>query len=226
MKNLHFNRKLEFSSLTRWFHWIRALTIFLLIATGFYLAYPFLTPKISSEPINFLYALMRGWHEIFGFALIAVSIFRIYLFFFDKQSHHERESFKDFRNPHMWIKQLKNYMLIGPHPHLKGVYNPIQQKAYIFLMILIGIISITGIILYYNVYHDGLGALLMTLFKPVEVLFGGLANVRMIHHIVTWAFVIFIPVHIYMATWNSVRYPSGAIDSIFSGYRYHQKEKQ
>lgn len=71
---------LEFSKLTRIFHWIRALAIFGLIATGFYLAYPFLAPNnFTGEPVGFLYALMRSWHLILGFLLIAVTIFRLYL---------------------------------------------------------------------------------------------------------------------------------------------------
>ena len=218
-----FERELEFTALTRWFHWIRAIAIFVLIVTGFYIAYPFLTPIKNSEPTNFMYALARSWHQIFGFALIAVTIFRVYLFIFDKGCRAERASFADFINPMVWFRQLRNYMLLGPHPHLKGAYNPIQLMAYIGLMLLIVLISVTGIILYYNVYHDGLGAILFAIFKPLEVMFGGLANVRAIHHITTWAFVIFIPVHIYMATWNSARYPNGGIDSIFSGFRYHKK---
>ena len=67
---------LEFSKLTRIFHWIRALAIFALIATGFYLAYPFL----SANPDYEIYSLSRIWHISIGFLLIAISIFRISLF--------------------------------------------------------------------------------------------------------------------------------------------------
>lgn len=218
-----FGRELEFTALTRWFHWVRAIAIFVLIVTGFYIAYPFLTPARNAEPTNFMYALARSWHQIFGFMLIAVTIFRVYLFIFDKGCKSERASFRDIINPMMWFKQIRNYLLMGSHPHLKGVYNPVQLMAYIGLLALIVIISVTGIILYYNVYHDGLGAILFAIFKPVEVMMGGLASVRMIHHVTTWAFVIFIPVHIYMASWNAARYPNGGVDSIFSGYRYHKK---
>lgn len=31
----------EYSGFVRFFHWVRALSIFALIATGFYIAYPF-----------------------------------------------------------------------------------------------------------------------------------------------------------------------------------------
>ncbi|MCI5968298.1 Ni/Fe-hydrogenase, b-type cytochrome subunit [Helicobacter sp.] len=218
-----YKRVVEFSKLTRIFHWIRAITIFVLIGTGFYLGYPFLAPNnFSGEPTGFLYALMRSWHLIFGFALIAVTIFRIYLFF-TKECAKERRSFSDFINPMVWIGVIKAYLLLGGHPHLKGSYNPLQLITYITIMLLILAISLTGLVLYANVYHEGFGGFIAPLMKPIEVLCGGLANVRSIHHILTWAFVIFIPIHIYMAVWNATRYPGGGIDSIISGAKFEKE---
>lgn len=215
----------EFSTLTRIFHWIRAISIFLLIATGFYLAYPFLAPNnFTWKPIGFLYALMRSWHLIFGFLLISVSIFRVYIFLFSKECRMERNSFADLVNPVVWWKILKTYLLIGIHPHMRGSYNPIQLVTYIGVMFLIFAIALTGLILYTHVYHDGLGGFLSFL-RPLEVPFGGIANVRAIHHILTWAFIIFLPVHIYMAVWNSTRYPGAGIDTIISGYKF-EKDQQ
>ena len=37
-------------------------------------------------------------------------------------------------------------------------------------------------------------------------------------------FILFLPVHIYMAVFNSVYGKSGAMDSIFSGYRWIDKK--
>lgn len=182
---------LEFSKLTRIFHWIRALAIFGLIATGFYLAYPFLAPNnFTGEPVGFLYALMRSWHLILGFLLIAVTIFRLYLLL-TKECALERRSILDFFNPFVWFGVLKSYLLFGGHPHLKGAYNPLQLATYLGVMLLIIAISLSGLVLYAHVYHEGLGGFIAPLMKPLEVLCGGIANVRLIHHILTWAFVIF-----------------------------------
>lgn len=220
-----FKRNLTFTPTVRLFHWIRAFSIFFLIFSGFYIAYPFFTPEPNSEPTNFLYATFRSFHIIVGFMLISVSIFRLYLFFASDMNKSERMSLSDVFNVKLWVEQIKNYLFLGPHPHIKGVYNPIQFFAYLFLAILVLIISLTGIILYYNVYHNGLGGVLEFMFKWLEVALGGLANVRVIHHITTWAIIIFIPVHVYMVVWNAIKHPDGGADSIIGGFRYQESDK-
>lgn len=210
----------EFSLGARWTHWIRALAIFILTFTGFYLTYVFIAPEPSNKPVTFLNAKFRMWHEIFGFILIAVTIFKSYLFIIDKQSRKERVSILDVLNPMVWFRQIKYYLFLGEHPKLRGAYNPIQFISYIGLYILILITSLTGLILYVHVYHQGLGGLLYNLMRPFEVVMGGLANVREIHHICMWGFLLFVPVHIYMAIFNSIMSREGAIDSIVSGYKF------
>ncbi|PHO10144.1 Ni/Fe-hydrogenase, b-type cytochrome subunit [Malaciobacter canalis] len=215
----------EFSFWLRVTHWVRAIAIIVLTASGFYIAYPFIAPAHNGgEPVNFLNALFRSWHVIFGFLLISVTIGKFYLFFFDKQSKVERASFKDFINPKVWINQIKYYLLIGKHPHGKGVYNPLQFMAYVGVYGAIILISLTGLILYIHVYHQGMGGMLYDILRPVEVMFGGLAWVRQLHHIAMWIFIIFLPIHIYLAVFNSVYGKSGAMDSIFSGYRWVKKK--
>ena len=217
----------EFSFWLRATHWIRALAIVVLTATGFYLAYPFIAPAHSGgEPMNFLNALFRSWHLIFGFLLIAVTIGKFYLFIFDKQSKLERDSFWDFINPKKWIQQIGYYLLITKHPHGKGVYNPLQFMAYVGIYIAVFMISLTGLVLYVHVYHDGMGGLLFDAMRSVEVMLGGLAFVRELHHIFMWVFIIFLPIHVYLAVFNSVYGKSGAMDSIISGYRWVKKSKK
>lgn len=210
----------EFSTSIRIFHWIRAFCIFGLIFTGFYIAIPFLTPMPDPQPTGFLNAKIRSVHEILGFLIIGASIFRLYLFFFARSSHPERESIPQAFSVKLWIEQIKAYLFIGRHPHIKGAYNPIQVFSYFMLGILLLGLVLTGLALYAEVYHEGLGAICASLFGWVDVVCGGIANVRWIHHILMWAIIIFIPIHIYMVVLNSVRWPNGGADGIISGYHY------
>lgn len=216
----------EFSYWLRVTHWVRVIAIIILTVSGFYIAYPFIAPANNGgEPTNFLNALFRSWHLIFGFLLIAVTIGKFYLFIFDKQSKVERDSFWDFINPKVWFQQIGYYLLVSKHPHGKGVYNPLQFMAYAGIYIAIVMICITGLILYVNVYHEGMGGFFYESMRTLEMLMGGLAWVRELHHIFMWVFIIFLPIHIYLAIFNSVYGKSGAMDSIFSGYRWIKSKK-
>lgn len=219
-------KQYEFSLWLRLTHWVRVVAIIILTFTGFYIAFPFIAPALNhAEPNNYLYALMRSWHIIFGFVLICVTIGKFYLFIFDKQSKVERDSFWDFISVKMWFKQIKYYMLIGSHGHLKGAYNPLQFMAYTGVYGALIFICITGLILHIHVYHEGLGGVLYDILIPLEIMMGGLAFVRELHHICMWIFIIFLPIHIYLAVFNSVYGKSGAIDSIVSGYKWEDDKK-
>ncbi|WP_104706221.1 Ni/Fe-hydrogenase, b-type cytochrome subunit [Helicobacter bizzozeronii] len=211
----------EFSGFVRLFHWARAFAIFFLVGSGFYIAYPFLQPNSSVySGMYFLQAYIRSVHIMLGFILIAISLFRCYLFFFDRKSGAERSSAKNIGSLNAWIKQLKVYFWIGKAQGGAGAYNPLQFIAYLGLCILLVLISLSGVVLYYNVYHNGLGAFLAPLFKWFEVLCGGLSNVRYIHHLATWGIILFVPVHVYMVVFHSIRFPDGGADSMISGMRY------
>jgi len=216
-------QEMEFTSLYRWQHWIRALSIVILTVTGFYIAIPFVSPVPNSEPTNFMYALFRSWHEIFGFVLIAVVLFKSYLFVFSKRYRGEMGSIMDFLNPKVWIQQVGYYLLITKHPHLKGTYNPLQFIAYIGFYVLMAVLIITGLILYVHVYHEGLGASLYGTMRGFEVMLGGLAWVRELHHIAMWGVILFVSVHVYMAIYNAVFGKDGSMDAIFSGLKWHKK---
>ncbi len=216
-------QEMEFAPSYRWQHWIRALSIVILIITGFYIAEPIITPIASSQPDNFMYALFRSWHIIFGFVLTWVVLYKSYLFLFGKKNKMERKAIKDIFNIKVWFQQIGYYLLISKHPKLKGVYNPLQFMAYFAFYLMIFLLIITGFVLYVHVYHNGLGAFMYEPMRAVEAMMGGLAMVREIHHIAMWGVILFMLGHIYMAIYNAVFVKEGAMDAIFSGIKWHKK---
>jgi Ni/Fe-hydrogenase 1 B-type cytochrome subunit len=212
-----------YSTSNRVLHWIRALVITGLIITGFYIADPFLSSEGSSDKL--LFAEWAMWHFILGFILISSGLLRIYLFFFGQNSGRELNSLKDVFSVRSWITQLKSYFFIG-ELRKKGFYGPLQFITYTAIMLLVVLASITGLILYVHVYHQGMGGLLYESMRTIEAWMGGLANVRYIHHIIMWGYLIFIPIHIYLVIWSAVRFKHGALDVMFTGYDYHLKKEQ
>ena len=222
-QNCDIEQELEFTASYRWQHWIRAISIVALTVTGFYIAIPFIQPAVGAEPTKFLYALMRSWHLIFGFVLTGVILYKTFMFLFVKDSSMERKALKDVFNPKIWAQQIGYYLLVSKHPKLSGIYNPLQFMAYVgFYIMMIGLI-LTGLILYVHVYHDGFAGAIYTVMRSFEVMFGGLAVVREVHHILMWGVILFVVGHVYMAIYNAVFGKEGAMDAIFSGMKWHKK---
>lgn len=208
--------KQEWSVAIRINHWAMAFSIFVLIATGFYIADPFTIA--SGETVDkFFMGNVRFVHILFGVFLVFLFIWRIYLAFFST-FHADWKDFFAWARLGNFRKQIKFYLLISKEPpEHTHLYGPLQSLAYGGLLFMLFLICLTGLILMGAGYHAGLTALVYFLLKPVENLLGGLATVRWIHHILTWLFILFIVVHVYMAFWYDVIFKEGTISSMISG---------
>ena len=188
----------EWTASMRINHWTVALSIFVMIVTGFYIADPFTIS--SGETVNkFFMGNVRFVHILFGTFLVFLSIWRLYLAFFSR-FHADWRDFLAWTDLKALVEQMKFYMLISEHPEKKYLYGPMQALAYTGCWAMVVVIIVTGLILMGAGYHAGLAAIAYKILRPVERLMGGLAMVRYIHHVFTWLFILFIVV---ISTWPS-----------------------
>ena len=216
--------KKEWSVAMRYNHWLMALSIVVLIVTGFYIAAPFTVTR--GETVGkFLMGDMRFIHLLFGVILAYLYIWRLYLAFFSR-FHADWKDFFAWTNWKNTIKQVKFYMLLSKEPpEHTHLYGPLQSLAYAGLLAMVFFITLTGVILMGAGYHTGLMVFFYKSVKPFENAMGGLAIVRWTHHILTWCFILFIVVHIYMAFWYDVVFKEGTVSSMISGVIF-RKEHQ
>jgi len=106
-------------------------------------------------------------------------------------------------------------------PHYLG-HNPLQQLSYTFVYFVAAVMVITGFAMY---GQNNPGGFIWTLFHWVPNAVGGLQYVRSIHHVATWIFLIFVPVHVYLALRAEVIERTGTISSIVSGGRFVPKDE-
>ena len=210
----------EWSASMRINHWAVAISIFMLIVTGFYIADPFTIYRGETVFKNFM-GNMRFVHILFGAFLIFLSIWRLYLAFFSR-FHADWRDFLAWTDLKAMVAQIKFYLLISGHPEKEHLYGPMQALAYTGCWMMVVVIIVTGLILMGAGYHAGLTSIASTVLKPVENLMGGLAVVRYIHHIFTWLFILFIVVHIYMAFWYDAVLKQGTISSMIGGRVYKE----
>lgn len=131
----------------RTWHWINALIVILLIATGLYLRLHGIAALKPHDPVLL-------WHKGLGFASMAATVFWfIYTMSNGKLRRHYRIKRSDLRGG---IAQLKFYLVsilrgqANPfHPSAESKYNPLQKAAYVAVMfVFLPVQAITGLLFF------------------------------------------------------------------------------
>lgn len=204
-------------------HWVAALCILVLVITGFYIGKPYFMTGTDAAATPFIMGWMRFIHFAAAAVLVATGIVRIYWLLAGNK--YERFTALFPVRPRDWVNMLRTmmkYLMIHPErgPHYLG-HNPMQQFSYTGVYLLVLVQVVTGFTMYGLANPGGFFA---TVFGWVAPLFGGIQIVRFVHHVVTWAFIIFVPIHVYLALRSDVMEREGSMSSIFSGGRFVRKD--
>lgn len=157
-------------------------------------------------------ALMRLLHMIFAYVLILGVLAR---FYFSLRPDLIGD-WKDFN----FLKNLKNVPdILGYYLFLKKShreyrrYNPLQALVYYVLALTIIFQAATGFALYPG------APILHRAFSWINRVLGGEIYTRLLHYIITWVFILFIPVHVYLGLLQSIVKKDSTFISIFTGYK-------
>jgi Ni/Fe-hydrogenase 1 B-type cytochrome subunit len=204
-------------------HWLAAGSIVLLVATGFYIGRPyfFTTGEASA---HYLMGTVRFLHFTAAAVFVATAIVRFYWLFAGNKFERLAALFPVRRSDwvNLW-KQVKFYFMIQPEkaPHYLG-HNPLQQLSYTGIYAVAGAQVVTGFAMYGQANPGGFFYLA---FGWVAHLLGGIQEVHFVHHILTWAFIIFFPIHLYLALRSDHLERTGTISSIISGGRFVRSDE-
>lgn len=199
-------------------HWIAVLSLLVLVVTGFYIGQPyFMTGGEASS--HFLMGWVRFAHFTAAGVLVMTAIVRMYWLFMGNRYERLAALFPVRRRD--WVnlgRMVKFYLLIKPPQAPKYLgHNPLQQLSYTLIYAAAAVMAVTGFALYGQANPDGL---IYSLTNWIGPLFGGMPVVRFVHHVLTWAFLIFIPIHVYLAIRADHLERTGVISSIISGGRF------
>ena len=199
-------------------HWTAVAALVMLVVTGFYIGQPyFITGGEASE--HYFMGWMRFLHFLAAGVLVACGIIRVYWLFAGNPFERWRALFPVRRQD--WISlwtQVKCYLMIKPEqaPRYLG-HNPLQQFSYTGLYLVVAIQIVTGFAIYGQYLPGGPWYTLVGWIVPP---LGGIQVVRFVHHVLTWVFLIFVPIHIYLALRADLLERTGTISSIISGGRF------
>jgi Ni/Fe-hydrogenase 1 B-type cytochrome subunit len=157
------------------------VSIILLVITGFYIHQPFVGGA------GFLMSLTRGVHFFFAAVLIIAAVVRIITMFVgrDKDWRSFIPTWSDIK---LVPRMINYYAYVGKEPELKKKYNPLQMITYCLAFILVIFQILSGLALHY-----------VSAFGWFNYgLFNNEIEVRIAHFVVTWLFIIFLMIHVYL----------------------------
>jgi Ni/Fe-hydrogenase 1 B-type cytochrome subunit len=203
----------------RIFHWVNALCVTVLFATGLYIATPVLAS--TGEPWNnFVMARARQIHFAAAFLFMVFFLMRMYWFWVGNE--YARSGF-----PYVWrgawwkdlFRQATDYLRLDfGHPH--AGHNSLAGLAYTIFAIGLGWAQIfTGLALYSESDPGGFWGRLVGWVIP---LMGGSMRTHMWHHLFAWGFVCFAITHIYIVLLDSRQYRNGLIGSMITGMKFQR----
>lgn len=203
----------------RIWHWVMALCMFVMIATGFLIGSPMLS-NMSDTWVTYNFAWVRGAHFIAAMIFSVLFIARLYWGVVGNRYS------RMILIPPLWsllwwkmlFEQVKYYLFLRPHSPEYAGHNPLAQCAMFFMFTLgSAAIIVTGFALYAQAWGWDTGW--MIAFGWVFSVFGDAQSVRTAHHLLMYVFIIFSIAHIYMSFREDVMGGTTTISSMTSGLR-------
>lgn len=199
-------------------HWIAAACVVVLIVTGFYIGRPyFMTSGEASA--HFLMGWVRFTHFTAAAVLVMTGIVRVYWLFAGNQFERLPALFPVTRkNARRMVRTAGAYLSFRPEkePSMVG-HDPLQQLTYTGLYLLVIVTVVTGFTMY---GQSNPGGMIFRAFAWVPPLLGGLQGVRLVHHVLTWGFIVFAVIHVYFTIRSDYVERVGRVSSIITGGRY------
>ncbi len=207
----------------RLFHWLNALCILVLCATGFLIGHPLSFMAPGEAAFGYWFGTIRFVHFLTAYVFVAVLVLRLYWAFAGNK-------FANWRNfiP-MTRRQVKDsvktakveILQVSNEPMDFLGHNPVAYFSYTgtFLLALFEIVS--G----FALYAPRSGSWFPQLFTWVTPLFGGEYQLRTFHHAVMWLFAAFVMIHVYLAMYQEAVVGDGALSSIVGGWKFMERRK-
>lgn len=204
----------------RAWHFLNALGVIVLAATGWYITTPFVPAAPGEASAQYVLGYVRFVHFAVGYVVAILFVARIYWAIVG--SHFARHLiFPNLMNPHLWkgaLHQLKYYLFIVEKQHLRVAANPLDQLA-TFLMFTVPMVFLilTGFALYAE--GTGQGSWQAFAFDWVRYALGSSQSLHTWHHIAMWGMLCYLIVHFYLVFRQEIMTDQSYVSTMISGYR-------
>lgn len=206
----------------RIYHWLNALCIVLLIATGYLIGNPQAIFSANEAYQQYWFGWVRFIHFATSYIFVLNFAFRIYWGFVGNR-YAKWDRFILYR-PKQWKELWETIKVdvLQAKVHGRSVigHNNLAGLSYFFTFLIFLLQAFTGFTLYSGMSKSFPPSLLAWAVP----LFGGDAVVRQWHHLFMWFFIVFIIVHIYLVFYHDYFEGRGTTSSIIGGWKFERDD--
>jgi Ni/Fe-hydrogenase 1 B-type cytochrome subunit len=202
----------------RFYHWLNALCVLVLIVTGLLIAHPPAITSAREASFSYWFGINRFIHFATAYVFLFNFAFRIYWGFVGNQ-------FSDWRNflplRRAQFRQvgavLRVDILQATNKPIGAIgHNALASFTYfaMFLVFLFQVVS--GFAMYASMSK----AWFPQLFRWAVPLFGGDFGLRQWHYMAMWFFIVFTIVHVYLVFYHDYVEGHGVMSSMVGGWKF------
>ncbi len=207
----------------RFYHWINAACIVVLVATGFTIGRPLTFQVVGEASFSYWFGTVRFIHFVTAFVFLFNFVFRIYWGFVGNQ----------FANWHNFIpyrkaqlremrQVIKTDVFLAEGEPVESIgHNTLAGLTYFLMFLAFLFQCATGLGLYAAMSE----AWLPRMFAWVVPLMGGDFAVRQWHHMMMWFFIVFSMVHVYLVFYHDYVEARGVLSSMGGGWKFVEQSK-
>lgn len=206
----------------RIYHWLNALCIVALIATGFIIANPPAIVMATEASNSFWFGWVRFIHFTAAFIFFFNFVFRLYWGFVGNK-------YADWRNfipvskkffKEIWEVLKIDIFLKKEREHLSVGHNALAGFIYFMTFLMFLVQAITG----FGLYAAMSDFWFAQLFSWVPYVFGNDFTLRFVHHLAMWFFILFALIHVYLVFFHDYVEGRGEISSMGGGWKFIEDE--
>ncbi len=206
----------------RLYHWVNAITVTILIVTGYVIGNPTTITYGNEAYQQYWFGTVRFLHFVSAFIFFFNFLVRIYWGFVGNKFakwHNFIPLKKD-----QWREMVEILKVDILQTKMRGRislgHNALAGLIYFLTFIVFLFQCITGFAMYSSMSSSPLPQL----FNWVVPLMGGDFAVRQWHHMFMWFFIVFIIIHVYLVFYHDYVEGRGTTSSMVGGWKFTRKD--
>ena len=205
----------------RAYHWVNAITVFVLIVTGYIIGQPFSFGSSVEAYQQYWFGWARFLHFITAFVFFFNFLARIYWGFAGNQYARWNNFIPTTRA--QWNEIVEVLRVDILQTRLRGQlhlgHNALAGLLYFASFLVFLFQAVTGFALYSSMSASWLPRM----FGWIVPMMGGEFGVRQWHHVFMWFFVLFTVVHVYIVFYHDYIEGRGTTSSMVGGWKFERR---